>query len=326
MLRAFHYDPETGRLETGDTLDFFANRPTGEKHFLWLDLEAATEDEFRILDERFGLDPFVIEECIDVNARPMLQRFRDYIFLILHAPDMSQVEAGVRTHEMNIVLMRNVMITVHPEPIRSIVATMEAVRKEPASTIGKGPDFVLYTILEALGENYVAVLDRLDDRIQAMEDLLFQEHKGVEFLEAVHPLRKDILYLRRLMVPQRETIYQLVRGDIGLLSENSQRNFRLLYDHWVKLNDLLPAYRDSIASLMDAYTNLMTSRTNRIMQLLTSVTVILMPLNLIVGFYGMNVRNWPSLEPPGLDGLFIALAMAAVASGLYLLFRRKQLM
>lgn len=323
MLRAFHFHPETGKLEAGEDLKFLEGRVPVERGILWLDLEAATEDEFRILDDRFGLDPFVIQECIEVNDRPKLERFRDYIFLILHAPDMRRVEEGVKTSELNVVLMRDVLITVRPEPIRSVASTMEAVRKDPGSTIGKGLDFILYEILETMGENYVAVLDRLDDRIEAMEDVVIGDQKEIDFLKAVHPLRKDILYLRRLMVPQRETIYQLARGDIALISDNSQRNFRALYDHWVKLNDLLPAYRDSIASLMDAYTNIISTRANRIMQLFTVLTVILMPPMLIASIYGMNVKDLPGLHNES-GGLMLLLSMALMSAGLYWYCRSKK--
>lgn len=281
--------------ETNPVLDSIRQALEAGKGMVWMDLDKPTEEEFRLLAEFFKFHPLAIEDCANVRHHPKIEDYEDYLFMILHAPDLKSGTDQIRTHELDIFLGRNFVVTHHVEDIQSVEVIRQKCEKNPDLVMGKGTDFFLQALLDHLMESYEPMVEDFAEEISWAEEEVFFNPDS-KFLKAVFSLKKDILYVRRIMAPQRDTILQLSKEGFPLISEKARVYFRDTYDLMFRIMDLIDVYRDLVNSTVDAYYILDSNRSNQVMKGLTVMASIMLPLSVIVGIYGMNFKFMPELE------------------------------
>ena len=199
------------------------------------------------------------------------------------------------------------------------------VRKRIHSGKGKvrqrGADYLAYALADNLVDHYYVVLDLIEDQIETLEDSLLEKPDG-STKEKIHHLKKEMIRVRKSIAPLREAISRFSKSDSPLIEENTVTYIRDLYDHTIQIMDSVDNFRDVLNGLQDLYISEISFRMNQVMQVLTIITTIFVPLSFLAGLYGMNFDNIPELHFK--HGYFILLGvMFLVAVGLLLGFKKR---
>ena len=292
-----------------------------EKHdLIWIDFEKPTPDETDYLSNYFNFHPLAVEDCVAETPLPKVDDFGVYLFLVLHGSRML-TEGRSATNEVNVFLGSNYLVTYHDRASRSIAEARDRCLKNLPS-IARGADFLLHEILDRMVDHYFPVLEQLEMAMEEVEVEVFS-HPRKETLNRIVMLKKEVMLLRRVILPQQEIFNRLSRDNFAVISAKATTYYRDIYDHLASISDLAEAYRDQLSGTLDAYLSVVSNRLNEIMKVLTMFTATLMPLTLITGIYGMNFSNMPELHTR--HGYVAVLGgMGVIAIGLVIYFRKKK--
>jgi len=289
---------------------------------LWVSLENPDNSETHILSDVFNFHPLAIEDCLNVGYQPpKVDDFGSYIFLIVHAIHADTEMIDLETHELNIFLGENYLVTVFKGDQIQPVETVFRRIKRDVRISQNGSDFLCHAVLDAMVDEYMPIIDKMDQEIEWLEDQVL-EKPDPKTMQRIIGLKHSIMSLRRIIAPMREVINRLSRDDFPMIDRQSKIYFRDIYDHLVRIQDLSDTIRDIVSGTMDIYLNSTSLRLNEIMKALTIVSTIFLPLGFLAGVYGMNFSvNYPSYEWD--PAIFVFWGMCvAVAAGMLYLFKR----
>ncbi|HYF92865.1 MAG TPA: magnesium/cobalt transporter CorA [Symbiobacteriaceae bacterium] len=296
---------------------------------LWLDLQAPSEKAMQELAAELDLHPMVVRACLHPEHRGRIKEFNKQMLLVLNAVGRGS-ESGTRadvgrwrTLELNVVIGRRYMLTVHPDAVPAVSALFVRVKKA-----GEGKptlEYLLFGLCDAVIAGYYVVLDKLDKYIDDAETAIFAGDVSRPVLDRIFALKKHILYLRRVLGPQRDALGALMRRDIEFLSPDMRPYFLDVYEHTLRIIDLLDTYRDMISTALDAYLSTVNNRMNEIVKMLTIVSTIMLPLTLISGIFGMNFEHMPLVGSP-LGFWITLLGLGALGFTMWVYFRYKKWM
>ena len=232
----------------------------------WIDLEDPTVKEATILEDPFHFHPLAIEDCLSEVHHPKIDDYDGYIFAILHGIRFDAPTDSFITRELDIFLGRNYLITHHNGPMRSVSAVRDQCNKNLQAAMPRGVDFLLHAILDQMFEHYFPSLDAIEDKIQMVQVEVF-ENPSRETLDRIFALKKDVMQLRRICLPQREIINRLARADFKVVSARAAIYFRDIYDNLYRIVEGSMSYQDMTQSTMDAYLSAISNRLNETMKL-----------------------------------------------------------
>ncbi|GIP40921.1 putative metal ion transporter YfjQ [Paenibacillus sp. J31TS4] len=282
----------------------------------WVDFHTPDEGESSLLDSHFHFHPLAIEDCLHLLQRPKLEHYGDTHFFVVHAltDDIDEAE------EVNLFLTERFLVTYH----RAGVPELEEAWKKVAAEQGlaeKGPLLAAYTVIDKLVDGYFPRVYELEDRLDEMESNV--TNKTIETLmNEVFAVRSSLLKLRRTIVPMRDLLYRIINSQRIRSLETHLYYFTDIYDHLLKLTEMVESNREMTAELRDSYLSLNSNRMNTIMKTLTVITTVFMPLSFLAGVYGMNFAYMPELQWKG--GYYAVLGiMAVLGGGMIIWFLRK---
>ncbi len=289
---------------------------------IWVDMEAPTEADERVLLDVFKFHPLTVEDCRENRHYPKVEEFEGYLYFIVHGVTADISPERFNTIELDGFLGSNYVITYHHEMFRSINNVKQLLRTTPVAC-QRGTAFLLHQILDQVVDYYSPVLDDFDDRIDKLEDDIFTlKRPNNMILSEIMDLKRSVLRLRRISVKQMDILHRMSRGEFALITEEMRPFYRDVYDHLVRVVDLAENYRDLISGSLEAYLSVVSNRLNEIMKVLTIFSAIMLPLTFIAGVYGMNFDNMPELHSRyGYYGVWII--MLAVAIAMLLFFKRR---
>ncbi len=315
MIKTYRYKTDTG-LEI-----ISAPQKTAEPEgIFWTDMENPDSGEINALSEVFGFHPLAIEDCVSMQQRAKLDDYRDYFFIILHSVAGEKITGRISVNELDIFISRNYIVTFHREKIGPVEAVRERIEKNP-ELMSRGIDYILYLIIDGVIDDYFPFLDNIDDKFSTIETHLLTDPGTAEMSE-LFKLRRILIEMRKILSPHREMVNALIRYE-GLFIKDENRVFFLdVYDHLMRIFDLLDTYRDLISGSQEIYLTVVSNRLNEIMKTLTVIATIVLPLTLISSIYGMNFRFMPEIY--WRYGYLWALGlMLATAAGMLYYFHRK---
>lgn len=316
----------------------------GHHSVLWLNVDgvehAATVEQ---IGRAFNLHPLALEDVVHVHQRAKVEEYDGVLFIVArmvrmveeNSPAACKAEdAGVtsrsclETEQISIFLGRNFVITFQEEADKDCLEQLrERLRKNHGRLRQAGPDYLAYAILDAVTDGYFPVVESYSDQLDSVEEALDSHYDPLE-LRRIHEIRTDLLTLRRLAWPLRETMQNLQRDTHTCITAETRIYLRDCYDHTVQILDVLETYREICADLREYYFSTLSQRTNDIVKVLTIFSTIFMPLAFIAGVWGMNFDphsspwNMPELE--WRYGYPLALGvMAAVVVAMLFYFRHK---
>lgn len=322
MRETFFYHPDK-ELKTDLSVQEIEEALKDAQSLIWVDMTDVDDGDIDLLTSVFTLHELTVEDAIMANARPKIEKFSNYLFLVLFSLEKQngELKGKVKTTELDCCLGRNFLITLHSQPLTQLSACKDRIKKQ-SPTIRQGADMLLYSILDACVDSYFPVIDEFDNKVDEMSDELFK-NPTQETLKKIYNLKNDVMYLRRTIGPQADVISLMARGDFEFILPSNIIYFRNIYDNLVRLNDIVGTSRDIITGAMEAYVSVISNRLNEIMKTLTVFATISMPLTLIASIYGMNFRHMPELESKfGYPGVIIAMALVTFVMLIY--FKRKK--
>ena len=292
MIRSYLYNPD-GTIECGLSADRFRQALTSEDSLLWVDIEGPEDQEIELLLEVFELHPLTVEDCIMPNVRPKLEDFERYLFVVLQG--LKRVDGRLRPVELDVCLGKNFLITIRSEDIKSV--DDDCARVERKSPIFKrGADFLFYAITDSLIDSYFPILDEVEMRVDDMESKLLSDSTERTLRELLS-VYGEIMVLRRALAPHREILSRLNRGDLPFIKPSNSLYFRDIYDHLLRMSDLVDSCREVTTMSLEAYATMVSNRLNEIMKTMTAFATLALPLIIITGIFGMNFGEHPELGP-----------------------------
>jgi magnesium transporter len=294
----------------------------------WLNVDGLHETEIiNRLGTEFGLHPLTIEDILNTAQRPKIDVYDDYVYLVvrMHSYDAGQRE--IMTEQVSIILGAAFVLTFQEKPGDIFDAVRDRIRTGRGKIRKMGPDYLAYSLLDSVVDSYFAVLERVGEEFELLEENLMAE-PAAGILQRIHFLKREMILMRKAIWPLREVLSVLQREDIALISGAIQVYLRDLYDHTIQVIDTVETFRDMLSGMVEIYLSSVSNRLNEVMKVLTIFAGIFIPLTLIAGIYGMNFNPARSpLNMPELNWYFgypFALGlMAAVGLLLTAIFKKK---
>ncbi|YAI81242.1 MAG: magnesium/cobalt transporter CorA [cyanobacterium endosymbiont of Rhopalodia sterrenbergii] len=295
----------------------------GSNTVSWMDVQGlGSEIILKQVGKIFNLHPLLLEDVVNVPQRPKVEDYSGQLMIIAQMVFSKPSEEGFTSEQVGFVLGQGYLLTFQEKQIKDC---FDIVRNRIYANQGKvrqtGPDYLTYLLLDSIIDSYFPVLEKYGDRIEALEDQLVVRPQS-SYLEEIYAVRRELLALRRAIWPLRKVTDFLVRGESSLIQPEIKIYFRDCYDHVIQLLDIVETYRELASSLMDVYLSSMSNRMNEIMQVLTVISTIFIPLTFIAGVYGMNFEYMPELHWRWSYITCLGL-MATVATSLVFFFWRR---
>ncbi|HHW04106.1 MAG TPA: magnesium/cobalt transporter CorA [Thermoanaerobacterales bacterium] len=318
MLTLLSYDHKQGIKVYHDLSEILDKINDVKGSIFWLDFATPKDTEVSLLKEVFQFHPLAIEDCLYRLQRPKIDEYDNYFFMVMHAFSHHNPDEPV---EFDIFISNNFIVTFHWKPLSFIDSLVERFVKNPV-VFEKGVDFLLYSITDALVDEYFPLMDDIEDKLSEIEEATFK-HPDRHLASGIFEIKRKILNLRKTLSAQREVFNLLLRHDFPYIREESRLFFMDVYDHIFRLFDSVDLFFERASGALESYLTVVSNLTNEIMKVLTIFTALMMPLSLIAGIYGMNFRYMPELSwrwgyP------FALLLMALTALGLLYYFRKKK--
>jgi magnesium transporter len=272
------------------------------------------------LQAHFCLSSLVIDDIIN-DQRPKAEEFEDYLFVtlkMLYRIDGVEIDY----EQISFVLGKNFLLSFQEKEGDLFNAFRDRIRLDQGRVRKKGPDYLLYRLIDIIVDNYYTVLENIGEQIEETEACIQTDTSGETF-KKIQQLKKELIYLHKALYPLRDAVGKIVKDESNFIPEENIRYFSDVYDHVIHLIDSLDTYRDLTSSLSDIYINTQNARLNEVIRVLTIISTIFIPLTFIVGVYGMNFKYFPELDwKYGYLGIWIV--MLAIAGGMIKYFKYKK--
>jgi magnesium transporter len=256
---------------------------------LWLDVVPTGEDRDRaamLFRDLFDFHPLALEDALQESHVPRVDDWQGYLYLVLHAAGLA-ADHTLDLHELDLFLGPNYLVSVHEAPIPPLEHLWNQCGQGAEHRLAGGADHLLYLLADALTADYMPIVDGLDEEIDRIENAVFH-HPRPQLIRRIFRLRRTLLRLRRTLAFQREVHNRLARDDYAVINAADRVYFRDVYDHLVRLYDIVEGLRDMAAGALDSYLGVTSNRINEVMRTLTVVSVLFLPLTFLAGFFGMN--------------------------------------
>ena len=265
----------------------------GKLPVTWVNVDGlGNADVVQQLGRQFGLHPLALEDTVNTHQRAKVDDYGDTLYVVMR---MVQGPPLV-TEQISFFLGRNFLLTFQEDlEGDSLNPVRDRIRQKRGRVREAGPDYLLYELLDAVIDGYFPVLERYGERLDELDDAAETVSIG-QTLSDLHALRRDLLFLRRIVWPLRDASLSLLRGGHSSITHDTQVYLRDTYDHATHLIDILEIYRETCADLRDFHYSKLSNRTNEIMRTLTVITTPFMILSFIAGVYGMNFIHMPELN------------------------------
>jgi magnesium transporter len=314
---ALYPDGSTGSISDGQAV---AQAWAEKKAVVWIDVEAASRVELDALGAAFHLMAENIEDCLEGEQRPRIDEFDDSLFLIAYAMIGPDDPARYDPRKVCFFLGERYLITVHEKTVRALQPIKRHCEMHIRQTLERGVDYLLYTIVDAMADNFLLCAEYYEEQLDALEERSLSSEIDPQVLDELAVLRWELIAFRRKMMSMREAIVPFARGIYSHFSPGIEARFRHVVDHITVGLELSEGLREIMQGIRDNYHAHLAERTNALMRTLTLFASIMMPLTLIAGFYGMNVVLWPNTDLPSTTWLIFG-GMIALAVGMYVYFR-----
>lgn len=284
---------------------------------LWIDITSITEEERYFIQKSFDLHPLTAEDLFNSNIRIKVEEFPSYLFCVFYG---IKKEKNIQMVELDFIIGDNFLITNHKNDIESY-NLLKSNNEKLENIFKKGNEFLFHKLLDDEIDNYFPVLEKIDDQIENIEDAITKKVRP-ELMTRILNLKRQIVSIKKLALPQREKISFLTKGDNKFISKKAIPYFRDIYDHSIKVADSIDNFREAIGSTFDAYMSAVSNNMNEVMKTLSIIATIALPLGIISGIFGTNFDVLPGQHIP--FGFWLMILLMLVFAGFMIrYFKRK---
>jgi len=262
----------------------------------WINIDGLHQPEIiEKAGEIFGIHHLIQEDILNTNHRPKAEVFEDYVFITLKMVGLNKKGTNIKIEQISVILGDNWILSFQEQEGDLFDVLRDRIRNKIGAVRLKKTDYLLYRILDIIVDNYFFVIEHYNDEIEKLESEVITNFDDVTILQ-IQDLKKQIVQFRRIILPLREVISFIDKYKNDLIQTETSRYLRDVYEHIVQLNDSIEIQKESIKDLIDLHQNRVGNRTNKIMQILTVISTIFIPLTFIAGVYGMNFEFMPELK------------------------------
>jgi len=288
----------------------------------WIDVTSVHQVELVAkVGECFGLHPLVVEDILNTDQRPKLEDFGEYLYIVFQAYSCTGGHCHMESEQISLVLGPNFVISFQEKESTVFNTILERIRTGKGRTVKSGADYLAYSLIDTIVDEYFIVLEHLGERMETLEDALVA-NPASKTLREIQLLKRDLISIRRSIWPLREVLNSMQREGSALITGTTRVYLRDVYDHAIHAIDTLEIFREMISGMFDIYLSSASNRLNEVMKVLTIIATIFIPLTFIVGIYGMNFHYMPELRWRW--GYPAVLLLMTAISGYMLYFFKKK--
>jgi len=320
LITIYSYDIAAGTLSNPTVEELPEVYESGNVD-LWIDLEAPTPEEADILRTVFNFHELAIEDCIAIDIEEAkLDDYEDYLFFGFHSVFFDSSNLSFDIIELDMFFGKKFVVTHHKKPTVGI-SQLKKRLEQGNDFMAEGTDGILHAVIDSLVDNYTVTVKQIERSIFSLEEELLSAPTNKTF-NNLFKLKSILIHLHRLIAPESQVIESLANSEHGLIQEETTVYFDDIHDHISTIEGLLDSYMDMVKGTMDTYVSIANVRLQKIMQILTIISTIMLPPTLIASFYGMNFKHLPLEDLP--YGFEIISVLCLMFAGSMLWYFRKQ--
>jgi magnesium transporter len=321
-VRILDYDEKNFKESEAETInECFPLKDTSTVS--WIDIDNINQTEIiKQMDECFELHPLIIEDIKNLDQRPKIEDFEEYLYIIFKVLKYNK-NNELEIEQISTILGKNFVITFQAgkegdvfEPVR------EKIRNKKGKIRRMKTDYLVYRLIDSATDNYFKILERLRDKVEILEEELVSDPNR-ETIKSLYKLKKDIIMVRNAVWPLREVVNNLEREESPLIKKSTKVYLRDLYHTVIQLIDNVELTRENISGMLDIYLSSVSNKTNEVMKVLTIIATIFMPLTFFAGVYGMNFKFFPEIYWRYGYGFFWAIVITTIVIMLIYFKKRK---
>ncbi|WP_332734276.1 magnesium/cobalt transporter CorA [Flavihumibacter sp.] len=322
-VRAYVYDFDATHFEEHE---FNAVEPCyrfrHSNRISWINVDGLRKADVESVCLHYEIHPLLIEDILSINQRPKMDEVEGVLFCLLNMLYFNDKAGTVEQEQISIVLGKDFVISFQEDASRDVFNPLREKLKLASSKIRqRSADYLCYSMLDLIVDNYFSVMEKLGDRIEELEEQVIHNSNS-RSLARISSLRKELIVLRRNIIPVRDLVSGIIRSESDLLDDRTTKYFKDVYDHIMQAQDLVDNYRDIMVTMQDLHINNVNLRMNEVMKVMAIVTCVLAPATVIGGIFGMNFDKIPYLHND--YGFYIAvLLMLLIPVYMLWLFRKR---
>ena len=320
-IRVFDYNAQ--RLDEKDLAgveDSFCYIDT--ETITWINIDGIRKADVESICNHFGIHYLITEDIMSVGQRPKMDEMEPVLYCLLNMLYFNERTGAVEAEQISIVLGKNFVLSFQEDAHRDVFNPVrDKLRVNGSKLRQAGADYLCYSLIDMIVDNYFVVMEKLGERIEMLEEKIIRA-SNTRALAEINNLRKELIVLKRNVSPVRDLVNGFVRSDSDLLEERTTKYFKDIYDHILQANELAENYRDMMMNLQDLYLSNVNLKMNEVMKVMAVVTCLLAPATVIGGIFGMNFDRIPYLHNQ--YGFFIAIGLMLVFPVLMVVVFRKR--
>ena len=289
----------------------------------WINIDGLHDIELlEKLGKGFDLHPLILEDILSTVQRPKFEDYEKHIFIVLKMLSFNQDSQSVEAEQVSLILGANYVISFQ-ERIGDVFETIrERIRNSKGRIRKMDPDYLAYSLLDAIVDSYFDILEKIGEKIENMEEDVVG-NPTERTVQQIHSLKREMISLRKSICPLRELIRALQTSESSLINESTDIYMRDVYDHTIQIIDTIESFRDMVSGMLDIYLSSISNKMNAVMKVLTIIATLFIPLTFVAGIYGMNFEYMPELKVRWAYGA-VWLVMITIAVIMLFYFRRKK--
>lgn len=294
--------------------------------FTWINVVGVHRPEVvEKIGNCFGIHPLVQEDIVHTEQRPKMEDFDDYIFIVLKmltTIDEPEGEDEIRSEQVSLIVGRGFVLSFQETEGDVFDPVRDRIRKSKGKIRKRGADYLAYSLIDAVVDNYFLILEEVGEDLEDLEDELLANPSS-DASQQIHQMKREMIFLRKSVWPLREVISRLARGESEIFSDSTGIYLRDVYDHTVQVIEEIETFREILSGMLEIYLSSISNRMNEVMKVLTIIATIFIPLTLVAGVYGMNFDYMPELRwRYGYPAVLLFMTSAGALMLIY--FRRRR--
>lgn len=321
-ITVIDYDAENLREQADVSVDAcIPLKDTGSVS--WINIDGLNDTSvIEKVGAAFGIHPLVLEDILHTTQRPKLEDQGDYLFLVVRMLYTPEGATEVQSEQVSFVLTEHCLISFQERAGDVFDIIRNRIRNNHGRVRKMGADYLLYALMDAVVDNYFIIMESTGEQIESIEQAMMLNPDSA-LLNQLYRQKRELLYIRKSVWPLREAVGGLERGESPLLKKKTHAYLRDLYDHTIQVIDTVETFRDMLSGVQDLYLSSMGHKTNQVMQVLTVISTVFIPITFVAGVYGMNFKNMPELDwKYGYPAVWFVMILVGI--GMLHYFRRKK--
>ena len=309
-VSVFDYNNETLEEKQFDNVEEVLGFKQNDR-ISWINIDGLRKTDIETVCNHFGIHPLLMEDILSMNQRPKMDEVEGILFCLLNMLYYNEESHTVEQEQISVALGKDFVISFQEDAKRDVFDPLRhKLRMQNSKIRLAGADYLCYSMLDVIVDNYFLVMEKLGERIELLEEELIRK-SNTQSLAKITQLRKELIVLKRNIAPVRDILSSIQRSESDLLDDRTTKYFNDVYDHIIQAYDLSENYRDIMVSMQDLYINNVNLRMNEVMKVMAIVTCLLAPATVIGGIFGMNFdKNVNFFHQPW--GFFTAVALMLI--------------